>query len=298
VTGRRKLVKFQGCYHGWHDAVLMNVITPAEKLGTKDILTKGASDVTDDTIVCRFNDLTGVAAALDVGDVAAVILEPIPHNIGAVLPTQECLQGLRDLCTKAGTILIFDEVITGIRHGLGGYQAVAGVTPDLTTLGKAVANGYPAAAVAGPASLMDELGTGGGPVFFAGTFNGHPAAMAAMIATMDVLEQTDTLDVMFAKGERVRRTLEKSARGHGLAATAAGFGSVFVLYFMDTLPTCYEDTLANDAERYVAFHRKLIDRGHFLFPMNLKRSNVSAAHTDDDLDRLLEDADAVLGQLA
>jgi glutamate-1-semialdehyde 2,1-aminomutase len=299
VTGRRKLVKFQGCYHGWHDAVARNVISTADKVGALDPLSAGSSPAElADTIVCRFNDLDDVARALDGGDVAAIIVEPIQHNIGAVMPVPGFLQGLRDLTTSHGALLIFDEVITGIRHGLGGYQAVAGVRPDLTCLGKALANGYPAAALGGSAALLDEFGTAGGPVFFAGTFNGHPAAMAATIATLEVLAEGDVLDQMFARGERVRRELQQLARGHGLTATAAGFGSVFVLYFLGRAPTSFDDLLENDASAYVAFHRGLIDRGHFLFPMNLKRSNVSAAHSDSDIDRLLADADHVLKGIA
>ncbi len=149
VTGRRKIAKFQGCYHGWHDAVLMNVISSPDKVGHKDPLSAGMTpEVVDDTLVLPFNDIEAVTAAIEEeGDVlAAIILEPIPHNIGCVLPRSEFLQMLRDLTRQHGIVLIFDEVITGFRHGLGGYQEISGVTPDLTTLGKAIANGYPLAA--------------------------------------------------------------------------------------------------------------------------------------------------------
>ena len=136
ATGRRHVLKFQGCYHGWHDSVAMNVISPAERVGSKDPLSQGIlPEVLDATIVCPFNDAAAVERALSEHDVAAIILEPIPHNIGAVLPQPGFLERLRELATKHGTVLVFDEVITGFRHGLGGYQAVAGVTPDLTTLG-------------------------------------------------------------------------------------------------------------------------------------------------------------------
>ena len=138
----------------------------------------------DATIVCRFNDADDVQRALTDHDVAAIILEPIPHNIGTVLPKPGFLEQLRELATKHGTVLVFDEVITGFRHGLGGYQAIAGVTPDLTTLGKAMANGWPVSALGGTAELMDLFSTTPGqPAFFAGTFNGHPATTAAALAT-------------------------------------------------------------------------------------------------------------------
>ena len=172
------MIKFQGCYHGWHDSVAMNVISPAEKVGTKDPLSGGMlPEVVDATIVCRSTTPTRSSArSSSTSDVAAIILEPIPHNIGAVLPQPGFLERLRELATKHGTVLVFDEVITGFRHGLGGYQAIAGVTPDLTTIGKAMANGWPVSALGGKAELMDLFSTTPGrPAFFAGTFNGHPA---------------------------------------------------------------------------------------------------------------------------
>ena len=156
VTGRRYIIKFQGCYHGWHDAVAMNVISRPEMVGKKDPLSTGIlPEVLESTIVLPFNDLVAVKKAVDEhdGKVAAIILEPIPHNIGAVLPEPDFLRGLRTLCTERDIVLIFDEVITGFRHNIGGYQAVTGVIPDLTTLGKAMANGYPISAVGGRAVL-------------------------------------------------------------------------------------------------------------------------------------------------
>src|SRR5919204_2844288 len=160
ATGRRHIVKFQGCYHGWHDSVAMNVISTAENIGRRDPLSQGGiPEVTEATIVCRFNDADDVERALRDHDVAAVILEPIPHNIGAVLPQPGFLERLRELCDAHGTVLIFDEVITGFRHALGGYQSIAGVTPDLTTLGKAMGNGWPISALGGTAELMDLFST-------------------------------------------------------------------------------------------------------------------------------------------
>src|SRR5713226_489395 len=158
ATGRRHIIKFQGCYHGWHDSVAMNVISLPERVGMKDPLSAGIlPEVLDATIVLPFNDADAVERELETrpGGVAAIILEPIPHNVGALLPKPGYLERLRELSTKHGTVLIFDEVITGFRHGLGGFQSVAGVTPDLTTFGKAVANGYPMGGIGGRADLMD-----------------------------------------------------------------------------------------------------------------------------------------------
>ncbi|WP_283134721.1 aspartate aminotransferase family protein [Rhizohabitans arisaemae] len=299
VTGRRTLVKFQGCYHGWHDAVALNVITAKERMGAPDPLSAGSSPgELGDTVVCRFNDLDSVREAFAAHDVAAVIVEPIPHNVGALMPQPGFLAGLREITQKAGAVLIFDEVITGFRHGLGGYQGVAGVTPDLTTLGKAMANGYPAAAVAGSAALLGEYGTAGGPVYWAGTYNAHPAAVAATTATIDVLATPGVYDHIFELGERARTGLEEAARRHGFTAYASGYGSVFVLYFTSRFPVDYEDLLENDAAAFVGLHRGLVERGHYLYPSNLKRNHVSSAHTAADIDRLLEDADHVLAELA
>jgi glutamate-1-semialdehyde 2,1-aminomutase len=289
VTGRRHVLKFQGCYHGWHDSVAMNVISPAERVGTKDPLSGGIlPEVIDATIVCPFNDSLAVERALEAHDVAAIILEPIPHNIGAVMPQPGFLERLRELATKHGTVLVFDEVITGFRHGLGGYQAVAGVMPDLTTLGKAMANGWPVSALGGKAELMDLFSTTPGrPAFFAGTFNGHPATSAAALATIDKLEREPVHAHVFRLGERARTGLQALYDRLGIRAVVSGFGSVFVSYFLEGPVVGYEDLLANDVDLFVGYRRELTNDGIFELPLNLKRSHFSYAHTDDDVDRLL-----------
>jgi glutamate-1-semialdehyde 2,1-aminomutase len=296
VTGRRKLIKFQGCYHGWHDAVLMNVITPAEKLGERHLLSAGMTpDVVEDTIVLRFNDVEQLTEVIESqGDeVAAVILEPIPHNIGAVMPHDDFLQSLRQLTTNHGIILIFDEVVTGFRHTLGGYQAVAGITPDLTTLAKAIANGFPLAALCGRADLMDRCGPDG-DVFFAGTFNAHPASVAASLATIEILERPESYEHLFRLGDRMRQGMTDLANRFDVEAVTTGFGSVFVTYFMSGPVDSYDDLLRNDIQRFVDFRLGMIDRGVYMLPVNLKRNHVSLAHTDADIDTTLEAAEDVL----
>jgi glutamate-1-semialdehyde 2,1-aminomutase len=290
ATGRRHVIKFQGCYHGWHDSVAMNVISPAERVGQKDPLSQGIlAEVLDATIVCRFNDADQVEQALEQYEVAAIILELIPHNIGAVLPQQGFLERLRELATKHGTVLVFDEVITGFRHGLGGYQAIAGVTPDLTTLGKAMANGWPVSALGGKAELMEMFSTTPGrPAFFAGTFNGHPATTAAALATIEKLEREPVHEHVFRLGERARTELQALYDGMGVPAVVSGFGSVFVSYFLDGPVVSYDDLLRNDVDLFTGYRRELMKDGIFELPLNLKRSHFSYAHTDDDVDRLLE----------
>ena len=290
ATGRRHVIKFQGCYHGWHDSVAMNVISPAERVGQKDPLSKGSiPDVIDATIVCKFNDADEVERALVDHDVAAIILEPIPHNIGAVLPLPGFLERLRELATKHGTVLIFDEVVTGFRHALGGYQSIAGVTPDLTTMGKAMGNGWPISALGGKAELMDMFSTTpGNPVFFAGTFNGHPPTTAAALATIDKLQREPVHEHVFALGERTRQGLRELYARLGVTSHVSGFGSIFVTYFLEGTPTSYDDLLANDVELFTGYRRELMNHGIFELPLNLKRSHFSWAHTDEDVDRLLE----------
>jgi glutamate-1-semialdehyde 2,1-aminomutase len=296
ATGRRHIVKFQGCYHGWHDSVAMNVISPADKVGGKDPMSAGIfPEVLDATIVCRFNDLADVERALTDHDVAAIILEPIPHNIGAVLPKPGFLEKLRELATKHGTVLIFDEVITGFRHDVGGFQTVSGVTPDLTTLGKAMGNGWPISALGGKAELMEMFSTTPGrPALFAGTFNGHPPTAAAAVATIDKLRSEPVHEHVFALGERARTGLTALYERLGVPAVVSGFGSVFVTYFLDGPVESYDDLLRNDVDLFVGYRRELMREGIFELPLNLKRSHFSYAHSDEDVDRLLEGTEAAV----
>ncbi|MGW4735463.1 aspartate aminotransferase family protein [Streptomyces shenzhenensis] len=293
ATGRRLVVKFQGCYHGWHDSVSLNVISAAERVGRPDPTSAGIlPEVLAATLVLRFNDVAAVRQAFaDHGpDIAAVILEPVPHNVGALLPTDAFLRTLREECTKAGSVLVFDEVITGFRHALGGYQSLAGVTPDLTTLGKAIANGAPVGAIGGRADLMDLFSSRpGGPVFFAGTYNGHPDVVAAALATVRKLREEPVHEHVFRLGDRVRAGLTELYRTLDVPAVVTGYGSVFVSYFMSgPQPRSYDDLLANDTALFVGYRRRLVDQGVFELPLNLKRSHLSYAHTDADVDRLLE----------
>jgi glutamate-1-semialdehyde 2,1-aminomutase len=294
ATGRRRVLKFQGCYHGWHDAVAMNVISPAERVGGPDPLSAGMMPETvASTAVVPFNDLAATERVLAEGDVAAVILEPIPHNIGAVLPADGFLAGLRSLCDRYGTLLIFDEVITGFRHSVGGFQSISGVTPDLTTLGKAMGNGYPIGALGGRADLMDQFSTTPGrPVFFAGTYNGHPACAAAAVATIDKLVGEPVHEHVFALGERARTELADLFRSLGQPAFVSGYGSVFVTYFMEGPARDYGDLLANDADFFTRMRLAEMRHGVFELPLNLKRSHFSYAHADRDVDTLLTATEA------
>lgn len=163
------------------------------------------------------------------------------------------MQGLRRICTEEGIILVFDEVITGFRHDLGGYQRICGVTPDLTTLGKAIANGYPCAAICGKRGLMQRFATGGGDVFFAGTYNAHPLAMAAALATIEELESGKVHKHIFRLGEEIRQGLKEMIGRLGMKAYVTGFGSVFVVYFLEPPVDNYTDLLRSDSKKDLAF---------------------------------------------
>jgi len=297
VTGRSKLIKFQGTYHGWHDAVLMNVISPPEKIGQYDPLSLGMDpDVMAKTLILPFNDIEAAAEALqrDADEIAAVIVEVIPHNIGCVMPRPEFLQGLRDLTRQHGVVLIFDEVITGFRHALGGYQSIAGVTPDLATFAKAMANGYPIAALAGSAVLMDRFGPGGG-VAFAGTYNGHAVGVSAALATIAELESGAVHAHCFSLAQAAAEGLTTIAGELGIPMQVARFGSVFVPYFMEPGPIeSYTDLFRNNNARDAWFRKTMCEHGIFMIPTAMKRNHVSAAHTRADIDRTLEIAREVL----
>ncbi len=299
VTGRSSIVKFQGTYHGWHDAVLMNVISPPEKIGHPDPLSQGMlPEVVAHTVVLPFNDVEAIAETLQQrGDeIAAVLVEVIPHNIGCVLPRPDFLQALRDLTRQHGCLLIFDEVITGFRHDLGGYQEIAGVTPDLSTFAKAMANGYPIAALVGRAEYMECCAPGGG-VFFAGTYNGHPVGVSAALATIAELEDGSVHRHCFNLARRAADGIGQIARELGIPMTVALFGSVFVPYFMEGAIENYTDLLNNNTARDVWFRRSMCEEGIFMVPTALKRNHISAAHTEADIDRTLETVRAVMRRM-
>ncbi|WP_088831279.1 aspartate aminotransferase family protein [Paenibacillus tyrfis] len=301
VTGRVKLIKFQGCYHGWHDYVARNMLSAWDMIGKRDPGSAGMMDeAVDHTLICTFNDLDDVQRTFEAnpGEVAALIVEPVPHNIGCVMPQPGFLQGLRELCSRYGAVLIFDEVITGFRHDIGGYQKVCGVTPDLTTMGKAMANGFPIAAVAGKNELMMRFNTNpGGDVWFAGTYNGHAVGTAASIATIGLMETAGVHEHIFRLGERMRQGIRDIHERMGIRAYVAGFGSVWTTYFMDREPLNYTDLKDNDAELYVSYRRKLMERGIFKMPMNIKRNHVSFSHTEQDIDHTLQCIEDVLKEL-
>lgn len=303
VTGRKYMIKFQGNFHGWHDAVARNVASSPSLAYGRDPLSAGIlDDAIDSTLIAEFNDLGSVEElfAEYPDQIAGIILEPVPHNVGALLPDKEFLQGLRDLTTREGTILIFDEVITGFRHAPGGYQQLVGITPDLTTYGKSMGNGFSVAGMGGSTELMSRFSSAGGDVVLAGTFNGNPVSMAAAIETMRLISDPEVgfHDHVYKLGDRMRAGLTEITQRHSIPSIVTGIGSVFVTYFMDGPVRGYRDLLRNNDAAYAMFHRRMTDEGFVMYPMTLKRNHISGAHTEEHIDRTLEAADRVLGAMA
>ena len=311
ATGRDNVLLMQGGYNGWMDYVAFNLMDPAalvdqhEAGGSYDLrpITAGIPGAVHQTVrVVEFNDLQAAEAVLARRDTAGVILEPILQNVGIVKPSPGYLEGLRALCDKYGTVLIFDEVKTGFRHGLGGFQALSGVTPDLSIFGKAVANGYPVGVVGGKREVMafchHEDPTR--RVLIAGTYNAHPFTVAAARATLHKLQQREAeiYGRLEGLGARMEQGLEDIFRPRNYPTTVVRQGSAFVVYFMDHAPESWRDiALNNDASRDVAYRKALIEEGVFHFPVTTKQGSISFAHTDQDIDHTLEATQRVVNRL-
>jgi len=298
ITSRQKLVKFQGSFNGVHDYTLRNILSSRDKIGERDPGSAGMLKAAiDNTLVCRFNDLHSVERAFEEypGEIAAVILEPVAHNAPSIVPKAGFLEGLRQVCDREDALLIFDEIVTGFRHHIGGYQAISGVMPDLTAMGKAIANGFPIAAIGGKREHMERLNTTvNGDVFYGGTYNGNAVGVAAALATIEVLEAEPVYDHIFTLGHRMRDGLAAVAERLGVQVTVSGFGSIFGLCFMEGPIESYDDVIRNDAELFVRYRRELVARGILEMPENLGRSHISYSHTDADIDESLEVAEKAL----
>jgi glutamate-1-semialdehyde 2,1-aminomutase len=292
ATARDGIVKFEGLYHGHHDYVLCNTISAPSAVGTRHPMSAGILPAAiEATHVCRFNDLESVRAVFDEhGDgIAAIILEPIAHNSPSILPDEGFLAGLREIASRYGALLIFDEVITGFRHGLGGYESLSGVRPDISTWGKAIANGYATAAVSGRRELLEMFNTThSGTVTFAGSHNGNPVAMAAALGTIEVMEREPVHDHIFKLGELMRSGLREVTAEAGVPAIVSGFGSIYAMLFMTGSLHSYDDVARNDAAFAVEYRRQLIRRGIFEMPEGIGRNHISYSHTSGNIEQALE----------
>ena len=312
MTGRDGVLLMQGGFNGWPDDVAFNLMDPAEALaghapGEEHALRPFSAGIPEsvrgNVHVVEFNDLPAAEAVLARGGIAAVILEPILQNIGIVKPAPGYLEGLRALCDAHGTVLIFDEVKTGFRHALAGYQSICGVTPDLCTFGKAVANGYPVGVVGGRREVMSTFNhpDPAKRALIAGTYNAHPVAVAATKAALTKLKtrQGEVYGHLEALGARMEAGLTELFGRHNYPATVVRQGSAFVVYFMDHVPENWSDIARNnDAARDVAYRKALIEKGVFYFPVTTKQGSISFAHTEADIDETLAITEEVLNSMA
>jgi glutamate-1-semialdehyde 2,1-aminomutase len=293
ATGRSKVMKCAGCYHGHCDAMLVAAGSGAMTLGTPSSpgVPPGAAA---DTIIVPYNDLAAMrqAARLHAADLAAVLVEPVAGNMGVVPPADGYLAGLRELCDQTGALLIFDEVITGFRLGLGGAQGLYGVKPDLTTLGKIIGGGMPVGAFGGRADIMRHLAPEG-PVYQAGTLSGNPVAMAAGLATLRELMRPGFYDELDAKAASLEAGLRKAAAAAGLAGKVCftRAGSMMCCFFTPGPVTDYASAARSDTRAFAAYFRSLLDSGIYIAPSQFEAMFVSAAHGEQDLARTISAAE-------
>ncbi|MCA9570427.1 MAG: glutamate-1-semialdehyde 2,1-aminomutase [Myxococcales bacterium] len=289
-TGRDKVIKLDGCYHGAHDAMLVKAGS-----GVATFAVPGSPGIPEavaaNTLVAPFNDLDAIEDLLDAhDDVAAVILEPIAGNMGCIPPVDGYLQGLRDLCTDRGVVLIFDEVMTGFRVHQGCAQALYGVTPDLTTLGKICGGGYPLAAFGGKREIMDHLAPNG-PVYQAGTLSGNPVAVAAGLATLQLLDEA-----VYARVDRLGRALEKALKPslnyHGCSMTRVG--SMFTIFFCPQAPKDFAAVGQSDMATFSKFFLAALNGGVYLPPSQYEAVFLSHALSDDQMVRVIDALEAAV----
>lgn len=287
-TKRDKIIKFAGCYHGHSDSLLIKAGSGALTHGHPD--SAGIPAVfAQETVVLPFNNPAALDAAFaaNPGKIACVILEPYIGNVGFIKPDADYLQQLRQACTKAGALLIFDEVMTGFRLARGGVQELEKITPDLTCLGKIIGGGLPVGAFGGRAEIMDQLAPLG-PVYQAGTLSGNPLAMAAGIASLKLLEELNPYAKLDAMGRQICSAVTAAARAKGLALQAPQSGSMFSLFFTDIPVRDYDSALTSDAKIFARFFRHCLDEGVYLPPSAYESWFLSTAHEGAAIDRACE----------
>jgi glutamate-1-semialdehyde 2,1-aminomutase len=297
-TGRGAIVKFEGCYHGHADSLLVKAGSGALTFGNPS--SAGVPPETaQHTIVLDYNDTAQLQALFAArGDqIAGVIVEPVAGNMNLVLPRAGFLPALRELCTRHGAVLIFDEVMTGFRVATGGAQARFGLRPDLTTLGKVIGGGLPVGAVGGRREIMERIAPLG-PVYQAGTLSGNPVAVAAGLATLKLVEQPGFQDRVAAAARTLTEGLAAEARDAGVEFSAQSIGSMFGIYFRATSPGSFAEVMQSDRERFKRFFHSMLARGVYLAPSAYEAGFVSAAHTGAEIDVTLAAARGAFRELA
>ncbi len=297
-TRRDAVVKFAGCYHGHVDSLLVQAGSGAMTHGVPSSPGVPAG-CTADTLLCAYNNAEELSElfARHGAQIAAVILEPVAGNMGVVPPQPGFLETARRLCDEHGALLIFDEVMTGFRLGLGGAQQRFGVTPDLTTLGKIIGGGLPVGAYGGRSEIMDTISPTG-PVYQAGTLSGNPLAMASGLSTLQTLRETDPYPRLEELTERLADGIDRAATDAGIPHTVARVGSMFTLFFSAERVVDQQSASACDTARFARYFRGMLDRGIYLPCSQFEANFVSAAHTDEDIDRTIAAAREVLAEMA
>jgi glutamate-1-semialdehyde 2,1-aminomutase len=291
-TGRKIIIKFEGCYHGHADALLVKAGSGALTFGHPS--SAGVPEETAaQTLVLSYNDAEAVGAAFarQGGQIAAVIVEPVAGNMNLVLPAPGFLQALREQCSRHGALLIFDEVMTGFRVALGGAQAQYDIRPDLTTLGKVIGGGLPLGALGGRRDIMEKLAPLG-PVYQAGTLSGNPLAVAAGLATLQLVVQPRLLERIAATTRSLTDGLSAEARKAGVPFSAQSIGSMFGLYFREAPPNSFAEVMQSDRTRFNRFFHAMLEHGVYLAPSAYEAGFVSAAHGEAEVAATLEAARA------
>ncbi|MGQ9685706.1 MAG: glutamate-1-semialdehyde 2,1-aminomutase [Thiobacillaceae bacterium] len=297
-TGRSTLIKFEGCYHGHADSLLVKAGSGALTFGQPSSAGVPA-EVTAHTLVLDYNDVEQVnrVFAERGGEIAGVIVEPVAGNMNLITPVPGFLEALRENCTKYGAVLIFDEVMTGFRVGLKGAQGLYGIRPDLTTLGKVVGGGMPLGVFGGRAEIMDQLAPLG-PVYQAGTLSGNPVAVAAGLATLEKLQAPGFFETLAARTRQLTEGLAAAARDAGVLFSAQSVGGMFGIYFSARPPSSYAEVMAADREAFNRFFHLMLLEGVYLAPSAFEAGFVSAAHSERDLELTIARAARAFARLA
>ncbi|MGC8543637.1 MAG: glutamate-1-semialdehyde 2,1-aminomutase [Vulcanisaeta sp.] len=296
-TGRKKILKFEGCYHGAVDSVLVKAGSAAAHFGSPS--SAGVpEEVAKLTLVARYNDLDSVERIMraEGNDVAAIIVEPVMANYGVIPPREGFLKGLREIADRYGSLLILDEVVTGYRLGIGGAQRYYNVNADITTLGKIIGGGFPIGAVGAREEIMDKLSPKG-PVFNAGTFNGHPISMVAGLATIEVLETTNAYEVAIRASRRLAEGINDVLGRYGIDNVVNWVPTMLQVFFTKGDVVDHETASRSDAKLYLKLHEELLKRGVFIAPSQFEALFTSAAHDDNVIDETLRQFEYVVKEL-
>lgn len=297
-TGRDKIIKFEGCYHGHSDSLLVKAGSGALTLGVPSSPGVPAA-LADHTLTLTYNDADGVRAAFaQYGEqIACVIVEPVAGNMNCIPPVAGFLETLREQCTKYGSVFIIDEVMTGFRLGLQGAQGYYGIEADITCLGKVIGGGMPVGAFGGKRKIMEKIAPLG-PVYQAGTLSGNPVAMAAGLATLDIISQPNFYEPLFAKTETLVKGLRAAAEKNGIPLTSNHVGSMWGLFFTaEKSVSNYQQVMACDTQRFNRFFHGMLQEGVYLAPASYEAAFMSSAHTDADIDKTITAAEKVFASL-